>query len=482
MKVLFVTSEVATVYKLGGLGDVSYSLPAALKRLGVDVRVAMPYYVRAKLHKPAKCVGPLAVSWDGRRELVFVFEGRLADTHVPLLLFRHPILNEYRGDKEMDSATRFAFFCQAVATFITVEAMKGERFDIIHCNDWHTSLLPLLLGESPKVFFRNGHAHAAILPRETLAARAVRSILTIHNPAYHGTTGKKLIKKIALSARQFHVLGDGGRPYINLLREGIAYADMITTVSPTFAKEMLGANYGPHVTAILKKRKDRLIGIINGLDDQLWKPDYHIRNAQNAKKEIKSHLRETLGLPDRAVPVFGFVGRLDRNQKGLDILLPAVQEFLKRGAIQLVLLGTGAPAVVREIENIAAEYRDAFAFVHTFDERLARRIYAGSDCLLVPSKYEPCGLTQMIAMRYGTIPLVRKTGGLADTVDDSRTGFVFDRYSAEALGTALSRVIACWHDPGRWVRMMASGMREDFSWNRSARMYRALYNQLASAS
>ena len=248
MRILFVTSEVATVFKLGGLADVSYALPAALKRLGVDIRIALPFYARIKL-KVVKCIGPLAVSWDGRRELVFVFMARLRNTHVPLVLFRHPILDEYKAHPTdgLDNPTRFAFFCQTVATYITVEAIKGECFDVIHCNDWHTALLPLLLGESPKVFFRNGHAFSSILPKETLGSQAVRSVLTVHNPVYHGVTGTDLIKKIALDTRQFHVLRDRGHSYINLLREGLEYADVITTVSPTFAREMLAQNYGPHL-------------------------------------------------------------------------------------------------------------------------------------------------------------------------------------------------------------------------------------------
>lgn len=501
MRVLFVTSEVATVFKLGGLGDVSYALPAALRRLGVDIRIALPYYgrinpnrfssgtsARVKL-KGAKCIGPLAVSWDGRRELVFVFQARLGQTRVPLLLFRHPILNEYKGDNEMDSPTRFAFFCQTVATYIMVEAMKGENFDVIHCNDWHTALLPLLLGESPKVFFRNGHAHASILPRETLAGQAVRSVLTIHNPVYHGVTGAALIKKIALDTRQFHVLRDRPAPYVNLLREGLEYADVITTVSPTFSREILEENYGPHVTAVLKERKDRLIGILNGLDPELWDPKhdpnlpvhYSIKDALKVKITIKSHLRASLHLPEVNVPVFGFVGRLDKRQKGLDILLEAGEKLLKKRAIQLVILGTGVPPVVKMIEKVAVKYPEAFAFIHTFDERLARRIYAGSDVLLVPSKYEPCGLTQIIAMRYGTIPLVRRTGGLADTVEDGKTGFVFEKYRASALVEAMERAIAAWQDMKNWQRMVKVVMRQDFSWTRSAREYLGLYRKLISS-
>lgn len=476
MRVLFVTSEVATVFKLGGLGDVSYALPAALKRLGVDIRIALPYYAKVKV-KVSKCMGPLAVSWDGKRELVFVFVTRLGNTKVPLLLFRHPLLNEYKGDKEVDSPTRFAFFCQTVATYITVEAMSGASFDIIHCNDWHTALLPLLLGESPKVFLGT---------KETLSSTAVRSILTIHNPVYHGNTPSGLIQKIALDRRQFHVLGDREPSYINLLREGLEYADVITTVSPTFAREMLSQNYGPHVTAILKERKDHLVGILNGLDPELWDPkhdpnlpyNYSIKDAHKIKIDIKAHLRQNLRLPEVNVPVFGFVGRLDKRQKGLDILLEAAEKLLKKRAIQLVMLGTGVPPVVKAIEKVQAKYGGSFAFIHTFDERLARKIYAGSDILLVPSKYEPCGLTQMIAMRYGTIPLVRKTGGLADTVEDGITGFVFEKYQASALVAAMERAIGAWQDPKAWQKMIITAMRQDFSWKRSAREYLGVYRKL----
>ncbi|MEK7544386.1 MAG: glycogen synthase [Patescibacteria group bacterium] len=503
MKVLFVTSEVATVYKLGGLGDVSYALPAALKRLGVDIQIALPFYARISpnrfgggrtprnKHKGGlKCIGPLAVSWDGRRELVFVFVARLGDTNVPLLLFRHPMLDEYKGSKDIDSPTRFAFFCQTVATYAMVEAIRGESFDIIHCNDWHTSLLPLLLGESPKVFFRNGHGFPSLLPKETLAATAIRSVLTIHNPVYHGIVSTKIIKKIALDSRQFHVLRDGKVPYVNLLREGLEYADIITTVSPTFAKEMFSHNYGPHVTGILKKRKDRLVGILNGLDPELWDPkkdanllqNYSIKDVVTVKRALKTHLRQSIRLPEVDVPVFGFVGRLDKYQKGVDILLAGVEKLLKKRSVQLIMLGTGAPSVVRMIEEMAVKYPDFFAFIHTFDERLARRIYAGSDVLLVPSKYEPCGLTQMIAMRYGTIPLVRKTGGLADTVENGKTGFVFEKYQASALVAAMERSIAVWQDTKHWQQMVKTVMRQDFSWKRSAREYLGVYNILLNAS
>ncbi|MBI4066265.1 glycosyltransferase, partial [Candidatus Gottesmanbacteria bacterium] len=245
---------------------------------------------------------------------------------------------------------------------------------------------------------------------------------------------------------------------------------------------------GPHVTAILKERKDRLIGILNGIDTTLWDPkhdpnlseNYNIKDVTKRKISLKIHLRESLSLPEVNVPMFGFVGRLDKRQKGLDILLEAGEKLLRKRAIQLVMLGTGVPPVVKAIEKVHAKYPESFAFIHTFDERLARRIYAGSDILLVPSKYEPCGLTQMIAMRYGTIPLVRKTGGLADTVEDGVTGFVFEKYQASALITAMERAIAAWREPKAWLRIVKTAMRQDFSWKRSAREYLGLYRKLTS--
>lgn len=487
MRILFATSEVATVFKLGGLGDVSYALPAALRRHKVHIEIALPYFAKAKIKHPV-CLGPLAVSFDRKRELVFIFAAKLGDTGVPLILFRHPMLDEYKGTKEIDIVTRFAFFSHAVATYCVAQALQGKRYDLIHCNDWHTALIPLLLGDSPKVFFRYANHHHLHLGQEkTLTADVVRTVLTIHNPSYHGIASTSLVRKIALDSRQFHVLKDGSDRYINLLREGLEYADTITTVSPTFAREMLFDNYGPHVTSILRARKDHLLGILNGIDETLWDPkhDAHLPYRYNkdnvipVKMKLKAHLVHSLRLPQADVPLFGFVGRLDKRQKGLDILLEAVEILCKAKQIQFVMLGTGAPTVVKLIENVQKKYPGSFVFTHTFDERLARRIYAGSDILLVPSKYEPCGLTQMIAMRYGTIPLVRKTGGLADSVKDGKTGFVFGPYTMTALVKKMREAIRVFQkDPKTWKAMIARAMREDFSWKRSAKEYLALYRRL----
>ncbi|OGG29041.1 hypothetical protein A2971_03765 [Candidatus Gottesmanbacteria bacterium RIFCSPLOWO2_01_FULL_46_21] len=484
MRVLFVTSEVATLFKLGGLADVSYALPSALKRLGVDIAIALPYYASMKIKK-SHCIGPIAVSFEKRRELVFIFKCVLPGARVPVYLFRHPILNEYRAHADKLLQTRFAFFSQAVATYLTVAAMRGERWPIIHANDWHTALLPMLLGESPKVFFRT---NGDITGLETLQASEVHTILTIHNPVYHGIVKAKLAKQIFLDTRQFHILKDGGTPYINMLREGIEYADVMTTVSPTFAREMLHGNYGPHVTGMLERRKDKILGILNGIDTTLWDPRidpnlprrYSIASVARVKPYIKRHLQRALRLLEKDSPLFGFIGRIEQNQKGIDILLGAVEPLLAAGSIQLAILGTGNPKLVKAIRALTKKYTTSVAFTHTFDERLARRMYAGCDVMVVPSRFEPCGLIQIIAMRYGTIPLVRKTGGLADTVTDGKTGFVFGPYTKTALRGAIERAIKRkYNDSAGWSKMVVRVMRQDHSWTKSARAYKRLYEKLS---
>ena len=481
MRVLFVTSEVATLFKLGGLADVSYALPTALKKIGVDITIALPYYASIKLKK-SRCIGPIAVSFDKKRELVFIFKTQLAG--VPVFLFRHPMLNEYRAHADKLLQTRFAFFSQTVATYVTVAAMRGERYQIVHANDWHTALLPLLLGESPKVFFRiNGEINGL----ETLQAAEIDTILTIHNPVYHGIVKAKLAKQIFLDTRQFHILKDGGTPYINMLREGIEYADVMTTVSPTFAREMIHGSYGPHVTGMLQRRKDKIIGILNGIDTTLWDPRidhnlprrYSIATVHRVKPFIKKHLQRALRMSEADVPLFGFVGRLESKQKGIDILLGAIEPLLAARAIQVAILGTGNKKLVKAIRALTKTYKRSIAFTHTFDERLARRMYAGCDVMVIPSRFEPCGLIQMIAMRYGTIPLVRKTGGLADTVSDGKTGFVFGPYTKTALRRAIERAIAKkYKDPAGWSKMILRVMRQDHSWTKSARAYKKLYDKL----
>ena len=473
IRVLFVTSEIATLYKRGGLADVSYALPVALSQLGVNISVAMPYYGSVTT-KGVTCVGQLAIDYDRRRELVFVFRTLLPHSHVRVYLFRHPLLNEY---DDLHIADRFAFFSKAVAQLsLYSEETLGGPYDIIHCNDWHTALIPLLIGEQSKVGYRE---------RETIQSKRVKTILTVHNLLYQGEAGFSITLKLGFPKTIFHPFMTPLGRAVRLLTEGFEYADKVTTVSPTYAKEIARGVHGKRVVEVFKRRKDHMIGILNGLDIKLWDPKndpslpfhYDAGNAALAKAHIKTLLQQAVRLPKSDAPLFGFVGRLERRQKGLDLIARVIKK-LAGEEYQLVLLGTGQKKLVALFERLAAEHKN-IVFVHTFDERLARRIYAGSDVMLVPSKFEPCGLTQLIAMRYGTLPLVRKTGGLADTVSDGKTGFVFTPYTSTALAAKMKEAISLYHKkPARFSAMMTHVMRLDFSWQHQVKEYLALYKPM----
>ena len=477
MRVLFVTSECVPFFKKGGLGDVSYALPVALSKIGVRIAVAMPYF--EKIHaQRVRCVGQLAVDYDRRRELVFIFQTEIPGSHVPVYLFRHPHLDTYGGH---DIADTFAFFSKAVAELYTASPhVMGGTYDILHCNDWHTALVPMLLGEQRKI---DGHIG------ETFQSQGAKTVLSIHNLLYQGETGVSAVLRLGLPRTLFHVFKTPLGHAVKLLREGLEYADVISTVSPTYAREIVRGAHGDSVKAVLASRRGRLVGILNGIDNEIWNPatdaflptNYTRARVGPAKKEIKTYIQRSLKLPERDVLLFGFVGRLEERQKGIDLIIRAVQT-LSNASFQLVILGLGGARQVKLLERLA-EKNPNIAFVHTFDERLARRIYAGADVMLVPSKFEPCGLTQMIAMRYGTLPLVRKTGGLADTVVDGKTGFVFGPYRSTALTDKMVEALTLWNTkPKEWQRMIDRAMRQDFTWEASARAYKALYARLIHAT
>lgn len=470
MRVLFVTSEVTKLYKRGGLADVSYSLPAALAGLGVEISIAMPFYERMST-KNVACVGQLALDYDRRRELIFIFRTTLPGTKVPVYLFRHPILNRYDGEQIVE---RFAFFSKAVTQlYLYSEETMGGPYDILHCNDWHTALIPLLVGEHLKVGYGRHE--------ETIQSARAKTILTIHNLLYTGETGVSIALKLGIPQSMLHVFSTPLGQAVRLMEEGMEYVDRVTTVSPTYAKEIMDGEHGKSIVNVFKRRGDAIVGILNGIDSDAWDPrtDKELPQSFNAdtvipaKAAIKKSLQHALHLPVADVPLFGFVGRFESRQKGLDLVAKAIAK-LPRDLYQIALLGTGQKALIAQFVQLASKYAN-IAFTHTFDERLAKRIYAGSDIMLVPSKFEPCGLTQMIAMRYGTLPLVRKTGGLADSVADGVTGFVFKEYSTSALVGVMDRAMAVWQKKSQWKQMVRRAMKKDFSWKRSARDYLDLY-------
>jgi starch synthase len=475
MRVLFVTSECVPFFKKGGLGDVSYALPVALSKLDVDCSIVLPYYTEIT-NIETQSVGKLAVDYDGKRELVTVYKTTLPGSNVSVYLLRHNFLNDYYGT---DIADTFCFFSAAVVKlYLYAPEILGGVFDVVHCHDWHAALVPLMLGENDK-----GSGEAP-----SLEAKVVKTILTIHNLLYRGEAKAEVIGKLGLPGEIFHIFKNKeGKYCVWLLREGLEYADMITTVSPTYAAEIMSGTQGGDIPAVLRRRQDRVQGILNGIDPTIWDPKIdpslpvnyseNLNSVFSGKAEVKKALRSALHLPEVDVPLFGFVGRLEAAQKGLDILYDAVKS-LPQNTYQLAILGTGSDKVVAMLTMLAEDCHN-IAFTHTFDERLARRIYAGSDLMLVPSKFEPCGLTQMIAMRYGTIPLVRKTGGLADSVKEDETGFVFEEYSAHALADKMKKAIQIWaFDKDKWRKMIETAMQVDYSWDESAKKYLAMYEKL----
>lgn len=474
MHILFVTSEVETVFKIGGLADVSYALPLALGKHGVRVTVTLPFY-KSISPKDVKGVGKLAVDYSGKQEIVFVFTKPMPNPKVTLLLFRHPKLNEYHGEHIEET---FAFYSKCISTFYQYGShLSKYPVDVVHCHDWHTALVPLLIGENIKLGRRV----------ETVQSKGAKTVFTIHNLLYQGTAKSTLISALHSSSNRFHIKGDKRTGSVNMMREGIEYADAVTTVSPTYAKEIIRQSNHGSINVVLRKREKDVYGILNGVDTGLWNPaadhalthPYDVTTVFKEKPKMKTLLRRELRLADIHVPLFAFIGRIEPRQKGIDITIGALRQLLPEIPIQMIILGTGEKTSTNELKKLASKYKDQLVFLNTFNEVFAHRIYAGSDILVVPSRFEPCGLTQMIAMRYGTIPLVRQTGGLADTVHDRKNGFTFAQYTVTALTQTMKRAYDVWdHDWLSWKRMMASGMQQDFSWETSAKRYIALYKKL----
>ena len=475
MKILFAASEVAPFAKTGGLADVAGSLPQALAALGHDVRVVLPRYRQIDagtygLAHVATFYVPLA-SWKERCDIL---AGRLG-AHVPAyfinkdIYFNRPELYRTPQGDYHDNAERFIFFSRAVPELCRILNFSPH---IIHCNDWQTGLVPLYL----KRFYR-----------DVAQLRHTRTVFTIHNLGYQGVFGKR---DLALTGLGWDVFTPDSIEYwdnINLLKAGIVHTDVVTTVSATYSREIQKPEFGHGLDGTLRKRAHDLFGIVNGIDNEEWDPlhDPSLPQPYSAarpagKQACKRELQEQLGLPLEGAPVLGMVTRLT-DQKGLDILLDAAPELLYQQA-QLVILGTGDERYHRALAEMADRHRDRMRVLLRYDDALARRIYAGSDLFLMPSRYEPCGLGQMHALRYGTVPIVRRTGGLADTVADYHprtgkgTGFVFDEYTAEALVVCVKRALAAYRQPKRWKTIMQAGMKVDFSWTNSAKEYVKVYH------
>ena len=462
MKLLFVASELAPFAKTGGLADVMAALPRYLHRAGHDVRVVIPFY--DTIETSAERIGEHDVPLGTHRYRIEMFQTGDAPAiylaKCPALFARGRLYTE-------DADEHRRFLALSFAALLTARAQSFVP-DVIHAHDWQAALLPMMV----KSIFAKDFA-------------TTRTLLTIHNLHYQGSFPASIIgdTHMAMHQQLFHQeLLRAGR--INFLLQGILFADGVSTVSPTYAKEIQTAEHGAGLEGFLRARSSTVIGILNGVDYNEWSPETdrfiphrYGRDDLAGKERDKQALVTALGLPYVAgVPVIGIVSRLV-GQKGFNLLDPAMFDLIRRYGFQLVALGSGEPA----LEDLFARLQRAFprqvCFYRGFKNDLAHLIEAGADMFLMPSRYEPCGLNQMYSLRYGTVPIVHKTGGLADTVKPD-TGFLFENHDEQGLRWAVQAALSAYRDTAQWQRLRANGMAEDYSWDAQGKLYELVYQRL----
>ena len=463
VRVLHVTPECAPMTKTGGLGDVSEALPAALREAGVDALTLLPGYPPVLDH--------VGGAREAARLNLLGFDCRLLRAD-PFIVVDCPALyardgGPYHtpdGQDWDDNALRFGVLSRAAALLGGARTPLDWRPAIVHCHDWPAGLAPVYLRDEPE--------------------RAA-SVMTIHNLAFQGNYDAQLLTPLEVPPSAFTLDGVEFYGRLSFLKGGIATADAVTTVSPTYAREIQTSELGHGMDGLLRHRRDALSGILNGIDTRVWDPASDARIAQRydvdtleRKAANKAALQRRLQLEPRAdVPLVGAVSRLTR-QKGAD-LIAAAADALAALPAQLAVVGKGERELEHALAAVAARHPGQVAVRVAFDEDLAHAIEAGADLFVMPSRFEPCGLNQMYSQRYGTPPVVRATGGLGDTVEDGVTGFLFERAESEALLQALRRALAAYAEPARWRKLQRAGMERDFSWSAAARRYADLYRKLA---
>ena len=478
--VCFVTAELAPHAKAGGLADVSAALTRILHERGHALLTVLPLHAALDRQgitlETVESLARLSLRLGSRLFHYSILRGRRGPGLPDLMLVDCPTLYDRPGlyDSGADEHLRFLLLSHAA-----LEACRRLRFaaDILHCNDWHTALLPLYLET----------ARAA----DPFFART-RSVLSIHNLGYQGVFPYSLAGDLGSVAALLDA-GEAAAGRINFLREGIVHADIVSTVSPTYAREICTPELGMGLDGALRARGEAIVGILNGVDTDTWDPrrDKYLPFPYSAgdmtgKARMREALCERLGLDaDPARPLVGMVTRL-AWQKGIDLLFDVLPEALSRREISLVVLGSGDAGHEEFLSRLAADHDGAAAYRQGYDEELAHWIEAGCDAFLMPSRYEPCGLNQMYSLRYGTVPVVRRTGGLADSVEQfdpqtgQGTGIVFDDADAGAVRWALGTLRSLYGDRQAWARMVANGMAQDFSWDTAVDRYQELYAQAAA--
>jgi starch synthase len=462
MRILFIASEAFPLAKVGGLADVTSSLAIALRDLGHEPCLILPKYGSIKASIQEIQGKSFAVSLMGHSEPTTLKKTMLKG-RIPVYLVEN---QRYFGTEEIytqDELDRFLFFSLSIPSIIS---QLDFRPDIIHCHDWHASLVPLQLKK---------------------AKIALPCIFTIHNLAYQGSFDQQFLQRSGLSAVwQEYIPVGAPMPSLNFMSQGILLADIVTTVSPSYASEILTSQYGEGLEQLLSYRRDDLYGVVNGIDYDEYNPatdPYLERNYDfttiERRVDNKLALQRKGGLPQNPdIPLFGMVSRLE-EQKGIDLLLQVIDPFITETRAQLVILGEGRKHYHKLLAEATLKYPDRLSAFIDYDERLAHLIYSGSDMFLMPSRFEPCGLGQLIAMRYGAIPVVRHTGGLADTVKDvtqaNGNGFVFQNYTGIEMLEAIKRAEASFYRRPEWQNLMRRNMKLDFSWKASARKYEEIY-------
>ncbi len=486
LRTLFVSSEAYPLIKTGGLADVSGALPAALCNLGADVRLLIPGYnlVLDKLLnlQPVATINDLPLIGS-----VTLIEGEMPETGMPVLAVQCPSLYQRGGGPYVDAGgrdwednpLRFGILSRVAALLSSSDSPLTDWIpDIVHCNDWQSGLTPAFM-----------HFMRASRPE----LRQAKSMLSIHNLLFQGNYAADWIGRLGLPASSYHVNGVEYYGQLSFLKAGVFYADVLTTVSPTYAKEIQTEEYGFGMQGLLADREHELYGILNGIDIQEWDPanDPHLCKNYDAehlagKKSVKKALQAQLGLDiDTEAPLLGTVSRLT-HQKGLDMFLAVAQPLLQQGC-QIVVLGSGEAALEDSFTDLALRYPKQVSTTIGYDEVLSHQIMAGADIFVMPSRFEPCGLNQMYGLRYGTPSVVTRTGGLADSVQDSNeaslsngtaTGFVMDAVESHQLLMSIERALACYRNPKIWRQIQRNGMRCDLSWDHSASAYLDIYTSL----